>query len=181
MCTLHPFPTRGLGMPCSSHDECLTRQTGVDPPPCVNGVCINFGNPNPTPRPISDEESALATVEELSALEAAGQFDALYDRMHPGAQAVVPRAAVVGWYREAFAPRGPQVAEAIKVRLVAWTWPVTGRAYPVAADVAYRQPFTDGTVIRGDVQLVKDGQGNWRWFFGRDRAFVEDQIAKFAQ
>jgi probable HAF family extracellular repeat protein len=26
---------------------------------------------------------------------------------------------------------------------------------------------------------VKDAKGNWRWFFGRDRAFVEAQIARF--
>ncbi len=180
MCMMPPFPTRGLGMPCTSHGDCLTRQTGVDPPPCVNGICINFGNPNPTPQPISDEEAALITVEELSALEAAGQFDALYDRMHPDAQAVVSRAAVVGWYTEAFAPRGPRVAEAIKVHSVPWTWPVTGKAYPVTAVVAYRQPFSDGMLIRGDVQLVKDHEGNWGWFFGRDRTFVEEQIARFA-
>ena len=31
------------------------------------------------------------------------------------------------------------------------------------------------------MRLVKDGRGNWSWFFGRDRAFVEEQIARYAE
>jgi hypothetical protein len=45
--------------------------------------------------------------------------------------------------------------------------------------VVYRQQFADGSDVRGEVRLVKDYAGNWRWFFGRDRAFVEEQIARF--
>jgi hypothetical protein len=29
------------------------------------------------------------------------------------------------------------------------------------------------------VRLVKDPFGNWSWFFGRDRAFVEEQIIRY--
>jgi hypothetical protein len=45
--------------------------------------------------------------------------------------------------------------------------------------VALRQQLSDGTVIRDEVRLVKDPLGNWSWFFGRDRAFVEEQIARY--
>ena len=41
-------------------------------------------------------------------LEAARDFDALYERMHPDARAVVPRSAVVGWYESFFADRDNQ-------------------------------------------------------------------------
>jgi len=49
-----------------------------------------------------DERSSLAAdvAVALSRLEAAGDFDALYDRMHPDAQAVVPQAAIEGWYKD---------------------------------------------------------------------------------
>src|SRR3712207_8259607 len=38
-------------------------------------------------------------------LEADRDFDALYERMHPDALAVVPRSAVFGWYESYFAER----------------------------------------------------------------------------
>ena len=41
-------------------------------------------------------DAAVATAVELSRLEAAGDFNALYDRIHPDAHAVIPRAAAVG-------------------------------------------------------------------------------------
>ncbi len=45
-----------------------------------------------------DQLAAAADVaRELSMLEEDRDFDALYERMHPDALAVVPRSAVVGW------------------------------------------------------------------------------------
>src|SRR5687768_11502589 len=41
--------------------------------------------------------AAADAARELSVLEAERDFDALYERMHPDALAVVPRSAVVGW------------------------------------------------------------------------------------
>jgi probable HAF family extracellular repeat protein len=122
----------------------------------------------------------MTVAEELSLLEATGASDALYDRMHPDAKAIVPREAVVGWFAEASSTVGASKAEAKKVRFVPWTWAVNGKTYPDAAEVAYTQQLADGTVVRDEVRLVKDFEGNWGWFFGRDRAFVEEQIARFA-
>ena len=45
---------------------------------------------------------AADAARELSVLEAERDFDALYERMHPDALAVVPRSAVVGWYESTF-------------------------------------------------------------------------------
>ncbi|MCC7022672.1 MAG: hypothetical protein IT338_07590, partial [Thermomicrobiales bacterium] len=58
-----------------------------------------------SPRHASLQEDSLAgaeeAVREFSQLEEARDFDALYERLHPDARAIVPRSVVVGWY-EAF-------------------------------------------------------------------------------
>lgn len=118
----------------------------------------------------------MAVAEELAALEAAGEFDALYERLHPDARSVVPRAAVVGWNAAEFAPRGAGWAEAVKVRFVEWVWPVTRVTYPETAAVTYRQRCAEDGLVR---DAVRDGAGAWGWFFGRERAFVEEQIERF--
>jgi hypothetical protein len=168
---------RGLGEPCALDTECIPWPADAH---CADGRCVSTTYPHPIPLPPSDEETALAAAEQLSALEATGQYGALYDAMHPDAQAVIPRAAVIGWYESVFAPRGPQVAHAVKVRFLAWAWAVTGKGYLRTADVAFRQAFADGTVLEDEVRLVKNEQGDWSWFFGRDRAFVDEQIALYA-
>lgn len=178
VCALPPFPMRMLGQPCTVDRQCIQAASSF-PTRCVNGHCSNASYPTAPVATLPDADTALIAAAELSALEATGQFDALYDRMHHDAQAIVPRSAVVGWYTHDFAPRGPQPAKAIKVRFLDWTWPVTGKTYTRTADVAFRQAFADGSVVRDEVRLVKGADGEWRWFFGRDRAFVEDQIARY--
>jgi hypothetical protein len=178
VCAQPPFPTRMLGQPCAADAECVPAASAALTR-CVNDHCANASYPTAPIATLPDAETALAAAETLSRLEASGQFDALYDRMHPDAQAIVPRSAVVGWYRDAFAPHGPHPTEAIKVRFLDWTWPVTGKTYAQTADVAYRQDFADGLMVRDEVRLVKGADGGWRWFFGRDRAFVEEQIARY--
>ena len=64
------------------------------------------------------------------------------------------------------------------VQLGEWTWDVTGKVYPSAAEVMFRQRFADGQEIQGVTHLVRDN-GVWRWFFGGNRAFVEEQIARY--
>jgi hypothetical protein len=123
--------------------------------------------------------AAAATAVELSRLEAAGDFNALYDRIHPDAHAVIPRAAAVGWFEQEFAPRGPGVSTVTDVEFGPWTWEVTGETYPYTATVSFEQPFADGSVVEDVVRLVQDQNGEWRWFFGRTRAFVEAQIAAY--
>lgn len=128
---------------------------------------------------LSDADAAARVAVELSALEASGDFNTLYDRIHPDARAVVPRAAAVGWFQNEFAPRGPGVSTVTGVRFVAWTWGVTGVTYSYTAEVSFIQPFANGTVVEDVVRLVQDRNGEWRWFFGRNRAFVEAQIARY--
>jgi hypothetical protein len=126
-----------------------------------------------------DAQDAAVVAVELSALEAAWDFNTLYDRIHPDAHAQIPRAAVIGWFQNEFAPRGPGVSTVTAVNFVSWTWAVTGQTYPYTAEVSFIQPFADGTVVEDVVRLVQDQNGEWRWFFGRSREFVNQQIARY--
>ena len=56
---------------------------------------------------------------------------------------------------------------------------MTGKTYPETAEIAFTQNLARRKSVRDEVRLVKDRDGKWRWFFGRDRAFVEEQIATF--
>ncbi len=121
--------------------------------------------------------AAAAAAIDLSRSEAAGDFNTLYDQLHPDAKQIVPWAAVVGWYVEEFAPLGPGVITVQSVRFEDWTWGVTGTRYRNTAVVTYTQPFADGTIVEDVVRLVEHEDG-WGWFFGRDRAFVDEQIER---
>jgi hypothetical protein len=147
------------------------------PPDPSTGTC-------PTPRSRfsepsdSEVEKAAATAVHMTELEVAADYDRLYAWMHPDSKAVVPRSAMEGLYREVFATRPPVWMTVDDVRIAEWTWGVTGTVYPGAAEVTFHQRFADRAETDGVTHLVRDN-GVWRWFFGRDRAFVEEQIARF--
>lgn len=132
--------------------------------------------PAATPTATSSGPEAAAVF--YSQLEAAGNFTGLYQWMHPDAKQFIPASAVVGWYLNDFAPRGPGVATVTGVQMISWTWEVTGATYPNTAEVSFQQPFADGTILTDVVRLV-ESDGAWRWFFGRNRAFVDGQIAAY--
>lgn len=127
---------------------------------------------------IDEQASAAAgAAVELSRLEVSGDFDALYGRMHPDSQAIVPEAAIAGWYTDNFLPLGPRPITVTHVEFVSWTWPVNGVTYPETAEVSYSQTFsTSADPVEDVVRLVKSN-GVWLWFFGRSQAFVDQQIA----
>lgn len=151
-------------------------QHGIQAPPDPgSGSC-------PTPRertsPRSETEIAAGTAVYMTELEVKGDLQRLYAWMHPDSQAIVPFSAMAGWYRDVFVLDPPVRMTIDEVRLVEWTWGVTGKVYPSTAEVTYRQWFADGREETGKVRLVRD-DGVWRWFFGRDRDFVEEQIERY--
>lgn len=134
-----------------------------------------FGAPNDDARTVKD-----AAVK-ISRLEATRDFDALYNTMHPDAQAIIPREVVVGWYSDDLANKEAGELTATDVRFVDWTWDVNGVTYPNTAEIDFIQPYViDGapTEITGTLRLVEIN-GEWRWFFGQNRKFVDDQIEKY--
>jgi predicted metalloprotease len=127
------------------------------------------------------ETTAAAAAQELSQLEAARAFDDLYERMHPDALAVVPRSAVIGWYESFFADRETAELTVTGVEPEPWTWGVTGVTYDDAVTVSFTQPYVVAGVesdVTGEVHLVPF-DGEWVWFFGASRAFVDEQIALY--
>lgn len=129
----------------------------------------------------ADEAAASDAARELSLLEAERAFDELYERMHPDALGVVPRSAVVGWYESFFTDRDTAEIQVTSVAPEPWTWGVTGVTYPDAVTVRFVQPYTVGGVasdVPGEVHLV-ELDGEWRWFFGATRAFVDEQIVRY--
>jgi uncharacterized protein len=125
--------------------------------------------------------AAADTVREFSQLEAARDFDALYERLHPDARAVVPRSAVVGWYESFFVNRETSAATVTEAFAEPWTWDVTGVTYDDAITVLFVQPYlVDGvsSEVVGEVHLVPF-DSSWGCFFGASRSFVDDQIALY--
>lgn len=129
-------------------------------------------------------QDPMAAAERLAELEAIEHIPALYTfyaHMHPDAQAIVPRFAVIGWYRANFQPRKPQRATATGVNYRDdWSWGVSGVNYPGVAEVSYTQAFGDGSVDNDIVRLAPHS-GAWKWFFGRSREFVDEQIYLYDQ
>lgn len=136
--------------------------------------------PKPTPKVDRQKEAnaAAAVVVDLTKREMSGEFNAIYDMLHPDAHAAVPRGAVVGWYRHDYGPRGPRTGKVVEVRFIEWTWAVTGKTYQGAIEVTYRQPFNDGSTDTSVLRLVKH-KDNWRPFFGESRAFIDEQVKKY--
>src|SRR5680860_703590 len=91
-----------------------------------------------------DAQDAMDMAYFLSYLEATSDFNTEYDFIHPDARAIIPRAAVVGWFLDNYAPRQPQPATILGVEFVSWTWEVTGATYPNTAEVSFSQTFWDG-------------------------------------
>ncbi len=153
------------------------RADEVPPDPAIGGCPLPRDDTVPAP-PASQQ--AAATSVYLSQLEAAGDLETLYAWLHPDAQAVIPKEAVVGWYETDWLPRGPEPIVVDSVDFGEWRWAVNGTTYPNTATIVYEQPLADGSTVNDVVRLVQDDQGLWRWFFGRDKSFVEEQIARFA-
>src|SRR3954453_21073430 len=92
----------------------------------------------------ADSQSATDAAFLYSYLESIGDYNTEYDFIHPDARAVIPRAAVTGWFLDNYWPRQPQPAAITGIRFISWTWPVTGVTYPHTAEVSFTQVFWDG-------------------------------------
>ncbi|MDP9364962.1 MAG: neutral zinc metallopeptidase [Chloroflexota bacterium] len=60
---------------------------------------------------------------------------------------------------------------------------MTDQAYPTAAEVTYTQPYVDAAgqqqVLETQMYLAPF-EGEWRWFFGADRAYIAEVLGRFA-
>lgn len=139
-----------------------------------------FAQPRQATAYVDDAQAAMNQAYRLSVFESLGQGNALYDYIHPDSHAITPRAAVVGWFGNEYYNRGPQPATVYGVTFKTWTWDVTGKTYSNTAEVSFQQCFwAENSCINDVVRLVKSDDGEWRWFFGRSRRFLDETIAKY--
>src|SRR5215216_1365125 len=103
--------------------------------------------------PERDHREASFAAEEIFRLADERKFNAMYDRIHPDAHAVVPRVAAVGTFEEIYAITQAKRSKILEVEFGSWTWGVTGQSYPYAAFVRFEQPYTD---IDGTEKILND-------------------------
>ena len=123
-----------------------------------------------------DIKDATDRAEEIFALTDQKKYNAMYDLIHPDAHAVVPRSWRSTPLRSSM--RWPKRArpKVTGVEMGPWTWGVTGKTYDNAAAVSFEQPYQGeraGKVLKDTMYLVKADDGEWRWFFGGTKEFVD--------
>jgi predicted metalloprotease len=132
----------------------------------------------------ANRREASATADEILQLAVGRRFNAMYDRIHPDAQAVIPRAAAVGAFTAIYDQYRVSDAKVTGVDIKDWTWGVTGQTYKDTAVVHFEQSYVDANgnnaTLKDDMPLV-DVNGEWRWFFGSDEAFVKQMIEQYGQ
>src|SRR5215211_3423483 len=107
------------------------------------GTLLSDGSTSPV-RAQSDETRAVQiTAESIFQLAADRKFNAMYDRIHPDAHAIVPRAAAVGTFDELYAIAQAGKSEITDIQFGPWTWGVTGKTYDHAAAVAFTQAYVE--------------------------------------
>ncbi len=129
------------------------------------------------------ENDAITKAVAISDQEFAGDFSAMYQSMHPDARAIIPEQVVVGWFTDYYAGIDASDMTVTGVELIPWTWGVTGETYPQTAEIAFTYTLTQNgasSTVAEVVRLVQDDSGEWCWFFGRTRDFVDEQIAIYS-
>jgi predicted metalloprotease len=129
----------------------------------------------------SDLREAAATAYEILLLAADEKYNAIYDRIHPDAHEVVPRAAAVGTFTELYAIAQAGQSEIVGGQMVSWTYPVTGKVYPYAAEIDFVQPYVENGEQKQlqDKMYLVESNGEWRWFFGASMEFVDAAITRY--
>lgn len=128
-------------------------------------------------------EEAAAGAEFVLGLAADRLFNALYDWIHPDAHAEVPRVTAVRLFEAVYEVAQAGRGRVTDVRIIDWTWEVTGKTYPVAAGVSYEQPYVENgerKLLEEEMFLVEHND-QWRWFFGDSREYIDDLIAQFGE
>jgi putative neutral zinc metallopeptidase len=129
-----------------------------------------------------DIKDATARAEEIFQLAADQKYNAMYDLIHPDAHAVVPRSVAVNTFKELYALAEAGQSKVTGVEMGPWTWGVTAKTYDNAAAVSFEQPYKENgeeKILKDTMYLVRADDGQWRWFFGGTKEFVDLAIETF--
>jgi predicted metalloprotease len=123
------------------------------------------------------------TVNQIFELAAAGDYNTMYDMMHPDAQAVVDRSVALNLFSDVYSQALPAEAQIVSMDFGSWTWPVNGQTYPEAAAVTYVMPVRneagEATWVE-DIMYLATEQGAWYWFLGSSQEFIDQINAQYA-
>ena len=111
-----------------------------------------------------------------------GNFNGLFDYLHPDVLDEVPRSVGLAIFEGVYGATQPDQARVGQPRAISYTWPVNGETYE-AVEVPYEQEFTNAEGQRDTLQslmYLAPVDGQYRWFLGNSRAFVAEAIARFA-
>ena len=111
-----------------------------------------------------------------------GNFNALFDYLHPDVLDEVPRSVGLAIFQGVYGATQPGPARIGQPEAVQYTWPVNGETYD-AVEVPYEQEFTNAEGQRDTLQsfmYLAPFEGQYRWFLGNSRAFVAEAVARFA-
>lgn len=149
-------------------------------------VLSSVGTPGVAAQAVSDQQKVDAAAQTAQAyLDAAvaGQYNQLFDYLHPDVLAEVPRSVALKIFSEIYGATQPGKAQITDVQLGAYTWPVNNTTYEDAAAVTYTQDFTGADGKKQTLETVMylvPFQGQYRWFFGNSRAYIAEASARFA-
>src|SRR4051794_2427888 len=99
-----------------------------------------------------DASDALAQARQIFRYADDGDFNSMYDLMHPDAQAVISRETAVATFKAIY--RADSVGRGVPtgIEFGPWTWGVTGQEYDRAAAVTFEQPYEQN----GEEQTLND-------------------------
>jgi uncharacterized protein len=117
------------------------------------------------------------TVNQIFELAAAGDFNTMYDMLHPDAQAEVERAVALNLFNDVYSQSLASETQVVAMDFGSWTWPVNNKTYPDAAAVTYIMPVLDeegmATWVE-DTMFLASEQGAWYWFLGSSPEFIDE-------
>jgi predicted metalloprotease len=129
-----------------------------------------------------DSKDALAQARKIFRLADDGDFNAMYDLIHPDARELIPRITAVNTFQAIYGAEGVGRGVPTGVEFGSWTWGVTGKKYPNAAAVSFEQPYAENgedKTLNDTMYLVRADDGEWRWFFGSTPEFVTEAIKMY--
>ena len=127
-------------------------------------------------------DAAAQAAQTYLDLAAQGNFNALFDYLHPDVLDEVPRSVGLAIFQGVYGATQPGPARIGQPAPVSYTWPVNGETYD-AVEVPYEQTFTNAEGQQETLQslmYLAPFEGQYRWFLGNSRAYVAEAVARFA-
>jgi hypothetical protein len=127
-------------------------------------------------------DAAAEAAQTYLDLATQGNFNALFDYLHPDVLDEVPRSVGLAIFQGVYGATRPGPARIGQPEPVSYTWPVNGETYD-AVEVPYEQTFTNAEGQQESLQslmYLAPFEGQFRWFLGNSRAYVAEAVARFA-